>query len=89
VEANVALVDEYYVISGATCLINCNGMSNVMGLIHKSKKLCHKYNVRFLSANIFNTQACIQLGNRILNISEGLLGINSGLPTLQAVAQHN
>jgi len=52
VEANLATIDEYYIISGAACLVNCNGISNVMGLIHKSKKLCHKYNIRFLSANI-------------------------------------
>lgn len=50
IEANIAIIDEYYIISGATCLVNCNGMSN-MGPIHKSKELCHKYNIRFLSTN--------------------------------------
>lgn len=53
VEANIAILDEYYIISGVTCLVNCNGVFNVMGLIHKSKKLCHKYNIRYLSANVF------------------------------------
>jgi len=53
IEANIAIIDEHYIISGATCLVNCNGIRNVMGLIHKSKALCHKYNIRFLSANVF------------------------------------
>lgn len=29
-----------------------------------------------------NVQACIYLGNRILNISEGILGLNSGIPVI-------
>ncbi|CAL1673051.1 unnamed protein product [Lasius platythorax] len=88
IEANIAIIDEYYIISGATCLINCNGMCNVMGLIHKSKALCHKYNIRFLSANVFDTQACIHLGSRILNIMEGILGLNNGLPVIGTVMQY-
>ncbi|KAL0121198.1 hypothetical protein PUN28_008702 [Cardiocondyla obscurior] len=86
VEANIAIIDEYYIISGSACLVNCNGISNVMELIHKSKKLCHKYNIRFLSANISNTQACVSLGTRILNITEGILGLNSGIPVIEPFA---
>ncbi|KAH0956707.1 hypothetical protein HN011_007606 [Eciton burchellii] len=89
VEVNITLIDEHYIISGAACLVNCNGISNVTELIHKSKKFCHKYNIRFLSANVFDIQACVQLGSRILNITEGLLGLNSGIPIIQTSAQHN
>lgn len=87
IEANIARIDEYYVLSGAVCVVNCNGISNVMGLIHKSKKLCHDYNIRFLSANISNMQACVSLGSRILNITEGILGLNSGVPVIGTVGQ--
>lgn len=89
IEADIATIDEYYMVSGATCLVNCNEIFNVMGLIHKSKELCHKYNIRVLSAYIFNTQACISLGSRILNITEGILGLNSGIPVIGIVIQYN
>ncbi|XP_029167580.1 uncharacterized protein LOC114938024 [Nylanderia fulva] len=89
IEANIAIVDEYYVISGATCLVNCNGICNVMGLIHRTKALCHKYNIRFLSANVFDMQACVYLGSRILNIMEGILGLNSGIPVIGTVMQYS
>ncbi|EFN68407.1 hypothetical protein EAG_10380 [Camponotus floridanus] len=88
IEANIAIIDEHYIISGATCLVNCNGIRNVMGLIHKSKALCHKYNIRFLSANVFDMQACIYLGSRLLNIMEGIMGLNSGIPIIGTVAQY-
>ncbi|XP_072750718.1 uncharacterized protein [Anoplolepis gracilipes] len=88
IEANIAIIDEYYIISGATCLVNCNGMCNVMGLIHKSKALCHKYKIRFLTANVFDMEACTYLGSRILNITEGLMGLNSGIPVIGTVAQY-
>ncbi|KAM0736826.1 hypothetical protein ACS0PU_006475 [Formica fusca] len=88
IEANIAIIDEHYIISGATCLVNCNGMCNVMGLIHKSKALCHKYNIRFLSANVLDMQSCIYLGSRIFNIMEGILGLNSGIPVIGTVAQY-
>ena len=54
VEANINLVDEHYIISGAVCLVNCKGISNIMGLTsHKSTKIRDKYNIRLLSANVF------------------------------------
>lgn len=89
VEDNIAIIDEYYVLSGVTCLVNCNGMLHVMGLIQKSKKLCHKYNIHFLSANVFNEQGCAHLGNRILNIAEAILGLNSGIPVVKTATRYN
>ncbi|XP_011629686.1 uncharacterized protein LOC105422128 [Pogonomyrmex barbatus] len=89
IEANIAIIDENYITSGAVCLVNCNGISNVTGLIYKSKNLCHKYNIHFLSTNISNTQACIYLGSRILNITEGVLGLTSGIPVIGTVVKHN
>lgn len=54
VETNINLIDEHYIISGAVCLVNCRGISNSMGLTsHKSAKIREKYNIRFLSANVF------------------------------------
>lgn len=83
VETNISLIDEHYIISGAVCLINCRGISNSMGLTsHKSAKIREKYNIRFLSANIFKPQICVQLGNRILNLIEAVLGITSGIPII-------
>ncbi|XP_033321503.2 uncharacterized protein LOC117217776 [Megalopta genalis] len=83
VEANINLIDEHYIIAGATCLVNCKETSSSMGLIsHKSAKLRNKYNIRFLSANVSKLQSCVQLGNRILNIAEAILGITSGIPTI-------
>ncbi|XP_025161442.1 uncharacterized protein LOC109503591 [Harpegnathos saltator] len=81
VEANITVIDEYYIISGVTCLVNSNGISNI-GLVHKAKELCHKYNIRFLSAKIFDVKACTNLGDRILNITENLLGLSSGIPVI-------
>ncbi|XP_018397160.1 PREDICTED: uncharacterized protein LOC108775328 [Cyphomyrmex costatus] len=89
IKANIVRIEESFVLSGAVCVVNCNGVSNVMGLIHEAKKLCHNYNIRFLSANISNMQACVSLGSRILNITEGILGLNSGLPVIGTVVQHN
>ncbi|XP_050582392.1 uncharacterized protein LOC126918493 isoform X1 [Bombus affinis] len=82
VETNISLIDEHYIISGAVCLVNCRGISNIMGLTsHKSAKIREKYNIRFLSANVFKPQICVQLSNRILNLVEAILGITSGIPT--------
>ncbi|CAK9818942.1 hypothetical protein ANTPLA_LOCUS10007 [Anthophora plagiata] len=82
VEININLIDEHYIISGCVCLINCKGISNIKGLTsHKSTKIRDKYNIRFLSADVFKPQVCIQLGNRILNLVEAILGITSGIPT--------
>ncbi|XP_078048222.1 uncharacterized protein LOC144475807 isoform X2 [Augochlora pura] len=83
VETNINLIDEHYIISGSTCLVNCKEISSSMGLIsHKSAKLRNKYNIRFLSANVSKLQSCVQLGNRILNVAEAVLGITSGIPTI-------
>ena len=60
VEDNIAKIDEHYVISGAICLVNCIGVSNVIGMIHKSRELCQKYNIRFLSANVF-VSLCLKI----------------------------
>jgi len=32
-------------------------------------------------------QACVSLGSRILNITEGILGLNSGVPVIGTVGQ--
>ncbi|XP_043520310.1 uncharacterized protein LOC122534074 [Frieseomelitta varia] len=83
VETNISLIDEHYIISGAACLVNCRGISNIMGLtFHKSAKIREKYNIKFLSANVFKPHICIQLGNRILNLVEAILGITSGIPII-------
>ncbi|OAD58725.1 hypothetical protein WN48_10413, partial [Eufriesea mexicana] len=83
VETNISLIDEHYIISGAVCFVNCQGISNIMGLTsYKSAKIREKYNIRFLSANVFKPQICVQLGNRILNLVEAILGITSGIPTV-------
>ncbi|KOC62954.1 hypothetical protein WH47_04852, partial [Habropoda laboriosa] len=82
VETNINLIDEYYIISGAVCLINCKGISNIKGLSsHKSAKIRDKYNIRLLSVDVFKPQVCVQLGIRILNLAEAVLGITSGIPT--------
>ena len=83
VEANINLIDEHYITSGAVCLVNCKGISNIMGLTsHKSTKIRDKYNIRFLSANVFKSEVCVQLGGRILNLTEAVLGVTSGIPNI-------
>ncbi|XP_076760078.1 uncharacterized protein LOC143428819 isoform X1 [Xylocopa sonorina] len=82
VETNISLIDEHYIISGAVCLVNCKAVSKVMRLIsHKIVQLQERYNIQFLSANILKPQICVQLGNKILNLVEVVLGITSGIPT--------
>ncbi|KZC07598.1 hypothetical protein WN55_08370 [Dufourea novaeangliae] len=83
VEKNISFIDEHYIISGTVCLVNCKDISNSMGLIsHKSAKIRDKYNIKFLSANISKPQSCVQLGNRILNLAEAVLGVVSGFPVV-------
>lgn len=54
VETNICYIDEHYINSGAVCIVNCQGISNIMGLVsQKSSIICDKYNIRFLSTNIF------------------------------------
>lgn len=90
VETNISLIDQHFIISGAACLVNCNGITNIMGLIfHKSRKIRTKYNIKFLSANVFNLQACSKLGNRILNLAEALLGTTSGIPAVGSLLEHS
>ena len=83
VEANINLIDQHYITSGAVCLINCKGITNIMGLTsHKSTNIRDKYNIRFLSANVFKSEVCMKLGDRILNLTEAVLGITSGIPSI-------
>ncbi|XP_031834644.1 uncharacterized protein LOC116427922 isoform X2 [Nomia melanderi] len=83
VETNISLIDEHYIISGTVCLVDCKESSCSMGLIsHKSAKIRNKYNIKFLSANISKPQSCVHLGNRILQFSEAVLGITSGIPII-------
>ncbi|XP_076176356.1 uncharacterized protein LOC143151264 [Ptiloglossa arizonensis] len=83
VETNICYIDEHYINSGAVCIVNCQGISNIMGLVsQKSSIICDKYNIRFLSTNIFKPQSFIYLGNRILNLVEAVLGITNGIPII-------
>ncbi|XP_029056539.1 uncharacterized protein LOC114883172 [Osmia bicornis bicornis] len=82
VETNISLIDQQYILSGAACLVSCKGISNCMGLtFHISTKIQEKYNIKLLCANVYKPQGCVQLGNRILNIAESVLGMTNGIPT--------
>ncbi|XP_076641893.1 uncharacterized protein LOC143352861 [Halictus rubicundus] len=83
VETNISLIDEHYIICGAVCLVNCKEISSSIGFIsHESAEIRNKYNIRFLSANVSKPQSCVQLGNRILNLTEAILGVTSGIPII-------
>ncbi|XP_014213968.1 uncharacterized protein LOC106643375 [Copidosoma floridanum] len=83
VESNIWLLDEFFVVSGRVCLVNCYGSPNTMGLMcHSANKLKDKYRLRLLSANVYNPEGLQSLGNRILNLAEALLGVHSGVPDL-------
>lgn len=81
VEENLSVVDEHFIVSGAVCLVNCKGISNFMGRTsQKVAEIRNKYNIHFLSANVFDSLSCVQLGGSILNLTEAVLGITSGIP---------
>ncbi|XP_066590553.1 uncharacterized protein [Prorops nasuta] len=82
VETSINFIDEHYLISDCTCLINVAGISyNLLGFIHaKLRSILSKYNIHYMSENIFNPQSCHSLANRILNLAEASLGIASGVP---------
>ncbi|XP_017891179.1 uncharacterized protein LOC108631617 isoform X2 [Ceratina calcarata] len=81
VEKNLRLIDEHFIVSGAVCLVNCTGILSFVGKTsHKIVQIRNKYNIHFLSANVFKSLIRVQLGGRILNLVEALLGITSGIP---------
>ncbi|XP_058803273.1 uncharacterized protein LOC131671100 [Phymastichus coffea] len=83
VEKNINLLDEFFIISGRICLVNCYGLPNTMGLMcHSADRLREKYCLRLLSANVYSPQGLENLGKRILYLSEALMGIHSGVPDL-------
>ena len=54
VEAGIHKVDEFYIISGRVCLINCYGAPNTMGLTCQSaNRLTQKYCIRLFTANVY------------------------------------
>ncbi|OXU29165.1 hypothetical protein TSAR_005667 [Trichomalopsis sarcophagae] len=83
VEKNISLLDEFFIISGRACLVNCYGSPNTMGLMgHTANRLRDRYCLRLLSANVYNSEGLKNLGDRILNLAEALMGVNSGVPDL-------
>ncbi|KAF7388638.1 hypothetical protein HZH68_012580 [Vespula germanica] len=83
IKINIGLIDDHFIISGACCLVHGNGVLDVMGFaFHNLKEIRNKYNIRFLSANTFDPNSCINLGNRILNVTSTILGLESRIPTI-------
>lgn len=83
VEENIGLIDEHYSITSRTILIHCNGLPNIRcPSFDRARSLCDKYNLRFMSANVFDPDNCKLLAKRILNLAEVILGFNSGIPTI-------
>ncbi|KAJ8680528.1 hypothetical protein QAD02_016315 [Eretmocerus hayati] len=83
VEDNIRLLDEFFIISGRVCLVNCYGESNTMGLsCHKANGLSEKFCLKLYSANIYETNGMKDLGERILNYSEALTGVSGEVPNL-------
>lgn len=82
VETSINQIDQHFIISGAVCLVNCNGVSNLALNSHRSMKIRDKYNIRFMSANVYKPEACFHLGNRILNLTEAIYGLSSGIPSM-------
>ncbi|XP_011506362.1 PREDICTED: uncharacterized protein LOC105368907 [Ceratosolen solmsi marchali] len=87
VERGINLLDEFFVISGRICLVNCYDLPNNMGLIgHTANRLRDKYCLRLISANVYNCEGLKSLGDRIFNLSEALMGIHSGIPDLNLLS---
>ncbi|XP_043678010.1 uncharacterized protein LOC122633750 [Vespula pensylvanica] len=83
IKINIGLIDDHFIISGACCLVHGNGVLDVMGFaFHNLKEIRNKYKIRFLSANTSDPNSCINLGNRILNVTSTILGLESRIPTL-------
>lgn len=83
IEKDLTLIDDDFIISNACCLVHGSGVLEIMGLMfHYLNEIRNKYNIRFLSANVFDPNSCMNLVQRILNLTSTVLGFESGIPII-------
>ncbi|XP_014232858.1 uncharacterized protein LOC106656419 [Trichogramma pretiosum] len=86
VERNIGLLDEFFIISGRVCLVNCIGGSNGTDLnCHAAQKVREKYCVRLFSADVHKKEGLESIGSRVLCLAEALMGVHSGIVDLNVL----